>query len=417
LVRRAKKVSTNEEIEQVATISANSDESIGKLIAKAMQTVGFDGVITVADGSTLENEVEIIEGMKFDQGYVSRYFATDAKNQICEFEDAYFLLHDGKIDNIHTLIPSLEATSRERKKLVIVADNIEGDALSTLIVNRLRGLQVCAVKAPGFGDNRKNNLQDIAILTGATVVSEEIGLKLEDFQMDWLGSAKKVTITQDDTIILNGGGAKEKITERVNQLRESKELSKSNYDKEKISERIAKLSSGVAVLKIGGATEVEVNEKKDRVNDALNATRAAVSDGIVPGGGSALLFSSRALEKYAKETGDRAVGVEIVKKAIRIPVVAIANNAGVEGTVVADYLLKANDDNLGYNAQTGEYVDMFKAGIVDPCKVVKTALDAAASVASLMTTTEAIVTNLPEEEKHNHGGGGMGGMGGMGGGF
>lgn len=410
LVKRAKKVSTNEEIEQVATISANSDKSIGSLIAQAIKQVGFDGVITVSDGSTLENEIEIIEGMKFDQGYISRYFVTDAKTQTCEFEDPVFLLIDGKVDDIHALIPALEPIHKERKKLVLIAENIEGDALSALILNRLRGLQICAVKAPGFGDNRKNNLQDIAILTGGTVVSEEVGLKLDDFKMEWLGSAKKITITQDDSIILNGGGSKDRIQERVEQLKEARDITKSNYDKEKLSERIAKLSSGVAVLKIGGATEVEVNEKKDRVTDALNATRAAIEDGIVPGGGTALLYATKAIdEQLGKVTGDQAVGISIVKKALRIPVITIANNAGVEGSVIADTLLKKNDFNLGYNAQTGEYVNMFDAGIIDPCKVVKTAIDASSSVASLMSTTEAVVANIEEEKEHAPVGGGMGG--------
>eukprot|EP01089_Gocevia_fonbrunei_P016049 TRINITY_DN488_c0_g1_i1.p1 TRINITY_DN488_c0_g1~~TRINITY_DN488_c0_g1_i1.p1 ORF type:complete len:595 (+),score=213.14 TRINITY_DN488_c0_g1_i1:1930-3714(+) len=420
LTKRAKKVSTQEEIEQVATISANSDKSIGRLIAEAISKVGFDGVITVSDGSALENEIEVIEGMKFDQGFISRYFVTDNKQQVCEWEDPCFLFYDGKLENFHAVIPVLEATGKAGKKIIIMADNIEGDALAGLILNKLRGLQVCAVKAPGFGDNRKNTLQDLAILTGGTVISEEIGLKLEDFTPEWLGSAKKVKITQDDTIILSGSGTKDKISERVEQLKEARDATKSNYDKEKLSERIAKLSSGVAVLKVGGATEVEVSEKKDRVNDALNATRAAISDGIVPGGGSALLFATRALENHS-ETGDRAIGVDIVRRAIQIPVKTIANNAGgLDGSVVANHLLEQDSPTLGYNAQTGEYVDMFQAGIIDPCKVVKTALESAASVSSLMITTDVVVANLPEDDKPAGGGGmggGMGGMGGMGGGM
>jgi chaperonin GroEL len=417
LKKLAKKVTTTEEIRQVATLSANSDDSIGSLIATAMEKVGSQGVITVTDGKTLENEVEVIEGMKFDQGYISRYFVTDPKTQKCEYEDAVFLLTDGKIASIHSLLPCLEQVSREHKKLVIISDNVEGEALATLIINKMRGLPVVAVKAPGFGDNRKNNLQDIAILTGATVVSEEMGLKLENFEPNWLGSAKKVVISSDDTIIMDGGGESERIKDRCEQITESLQRTTSSYEQEKLRERLAKLSSGVAVLKVGGATEVEVSERKDRITDALSATRAAVEEGIVPGGGVALLHASKALEGVTGANADQTSGIQLVARAIRIPARTIATNAGKEGGVIVEKILHSTDANWGYNAQTDEFGDMFKAGIIDPVKVVRTALDSAASVSSLMTTTEAIVVELPKEASMPQGGmgGGMGGMGGMGG--
>lgn len=358
--------------------------------------------------------MEVIEGMKFDQGYISRYFATDPKTQKCEYEDAAFLLTDGKIANIHSLLPCLEEVSREHKKLVIIADNVEGEALATLIINKMRGLPVVAVKAPGFGDNRKNNLQDIAILTGGTVVSEEMGLKLENFERSWLGSAKKVIISSDDTIVMDGGGESDRIKERCEQITEAISRTTSSYEQEKLRERLAKLSSGVAVLKVGGATEVEVSERKDRITDALSATRAAVEEGIVPGGGVALLHASKALEGITGANADQTSGIQLVARAIRIPARAIATNAGKEGGVIVEKILQSKDANYGYNAQTDEYTDMLQAGIIDPVKVVRTALDSAASVSSLMTTTEAIVVELPKEESLPKGGGMGGGMGGMG---
>lgn len=414
LKKLSKKVTTTEEIRQVATLSANSDDSIGSLIATAMEKVGSQGVITVTDGKTLENEVEVIEGMKFDQGYISRYFVTDPKTQKCEYEDALFLLTDGKISSIHSLLPCLEEVSREHKKLVIISDNVEGEALATLIINKMRGLPVVAVKAPGFGDNRKNNLQDIAVLTGATVVSEEMGLKLENFERSWLGSSKKVIISSDDTIIMDGGGNSESIKERCEQITEALQRTTSSYEQEKLRERLAKLSSGVAVLKVGGATEVEVSERKDRITDALSATRAAVEEGIVPGGGVALLHASKALEGVTGANADQTSGIQLVARAIRIPARTIATNAGKEGGVIVEKILQSTDAHWGYNAQTDEYGDMFKAGIIDPVKVVRTAIDAAASVSSLMTTTEAIVVELPKESSMPAAPG-MGGMGGMGG--
>jgi chaperonin GroEL len=416
LKKMSKKVTTTEEIRQVATLSANSDDSIGSLIATAMEKVGSQGVITVTDGKTLNNEVEVIEGMKFDQGFLSRYFVTDPKTQKCEYEDSVFLLTDGKISSIHSLLPCLEEVSRDHKKLVIIADNVEGEALATLIINKMRGLPVVAVKAPGFGDNRKNNLQDIAVLTGATVVSEEMGLKLDNFDRSWLGSAKKVVISSDDTIIMDGGGDSQAIKDRCEQITDALNSTTSTYEQEKLRERLAKLSSGVAVLKVGGATEVEVSERKDRITDALSATRAAVEEGIVPGGGVALLYASKALEGVTGANADQTSGIQLVARAIRIPARTIATNAGKEGGVIVEKILQSNDPNWGYNAQTDEFGDMFKAGIIDPAKVVRTALDSAASVSALMTTTEAIVVELPKEDSLKGGmGGGMGGMGGMGG--
>jgi chaperonin GroEL len=415
-----KLISTKEEVAQVATISANNDAEIGNLIADAMQKVGNKGVITVSEGKTLHNEIDIIEGMKTDTGYLSRYFITDNKTQKCELEDCYLLITDKKISNIHSILPLLETVSQKRARLLIIADGVEGDALATLIVNKLRGLQVCAIRAPGFGDNRKNYLQDIAILTGGQVISEEVGLKLENVDWSHLGHAKKVTVSADDTIILDGAGGKESIGERCELIQEAIKTTTSEYEKEKLQERLAKLSGGVAVIKVGGGSEVEVNEKKDRITDALNATRAAVDEGIVPGGGVALLNATKGLDEVASKLAnfDQRIGVQIVKNAIKVPARVIADNAGVDGAVIVGKILESSDPNYGYNAQTGEYVDMIKSGILDPTKVVKTALVDAASVASLMTTTECMVVELPKREEggHNHGGGmGMGGMGGMGG--
>jgi len=419
LKKNSKTITTTTEIEQVATISANNDKDIGQLIAKAMEKVGKEGVITVNEGKTLENEIEIIEGMKFDQGALSRYF-TDPKSGSLTFEDPLVLLCEHKISNIQPLLPILEKVAKERRKLLIIAENVEGEALSTLIINKLRGLEVCAVKAPGFGDSRTNNLQDIAVLVGGQIVSEETGLKLEDLELEDLGSSKKITVTKDDTLILDGAGKKESIAERCDMIRKAVEQSTSDYDREKLSERLAKLSGGVAVIKIGGASEVEVNEKKDRITDALHATRAAVAEGIVPGGGAALLYASKSLDQLKKTTKaqnfDQGQGIQIIQDALKVPAKTIANNAGVEGSVVIEKLWEQNNFNFGYDAQSATYVDMIQKGIIDPTKVVRTALVDAASVASLMTTTEALIVELPKKNQgSNANAGGMGGMGGMGG--
>jgi len=403
LDRIKRELKRTEEIEQVATISANSDREIGALIARAMEKVGKDGVITVQDGKTLQNEIEIIEGMKFDQGFISPYFMTDTKTQRAEFEDALLLITDKKISSIQSILPLLEQVSRQGARLVLMAENVEGDALATLILNKLRGgLQVAAIKAPGFGENRKANLQDIATLTGGTVISEDVGMKLESVTTEQLGRAKRVQITKDDTIILGGEGQKDAIRERCDMIREAIQQTTSEYDKEKLSERLAKLSGGVAVLKVGGASEVEVNEKKDRITDALNATKAAVDQGIVAGGGAALLHASKGLEgleaQLAKANPDQAAGVRLIKRAIREPARTIALNAGVEAGLVLAKLLESADPAFGYDAQNDKYVNMFEAGIIDPTKVVRTALVDAASVASLLTTAEAAVVEAPEEK-------------------
>jgi len=418
----SKKISSKEEISQVATISANGDVHVGNLIATAMEKVGKEGVITCQDGKTLEDELDVVEGMKFDRGYISPYFMTDPKTQKCELENARILLFEGKISNLNSIVSILEATVKDSKPLLIIAEDIEGEALATLVVNKLRGgLKVCAVKAPGFGDNRKSNLQDIAVLTGGQVISEDVGLKLENVDLSMLGSAKKITVSKDDTIVLDGAGTKEEIDERVELLQSSISMTTSEYEREKLQERLAKLSGGVAVIKVGGATETEVGEKKDRVIDALNATRAAVEEGIVAGGGSALLHSSKILsELIASLTNvDQRIGAEIVQKAIRIPARTIASNAGDEGAVVVGKLLEIEDSDMGYDAQNGQYVNMFEKGIIDPTKVVRTALIDAASVAALMTTTECVIYEIKDDKPESPmgGGGGMGGMGGMGGGM
>ena len=423
LKKAAKPISTSAEIAQVGTISANGEREIGELIARAMERVGKEGVITVADGKTLENELEVVEGMRFDRGYISPYFVTDPKTMKATLDDAYVLVCEKKISSLAPLLPVLEAVIQAQRPLLIVAEDVESEALATLIVNKLRaGVKVAAVKAPGFGDTRKANLRDIAVLTGAEVVSDELGVSLEKSGLDVLGQAKQITISKDDTIILDGAGEKSAIAERCDQIREAVENATSDYDREKLQERLAKLSGGVAVLKIGGASEVEVGEKKDRVVDALNATKAAVEEGIVPGGGTALLYASRGLDAVRESLAsfDQQVGVTIVQKALRVPLMTIANNAGVEGAVVAGKLLEKSEAEtlggcLGYNAATGVYEDLVAAGVLDPLKVVRTALLDAASVAGLMTTTEAIVVDAPEPAKS--GGGGGGGMGGMGGGY
>lgn len=413
LKSRAKMISTSEEIAQVGTISANGDREIGDLIARAMEKVGKDGVITVADGKTLYNELEIVEGMKLDRGYISPYFVSNAKNQKCELENPVILIHEKKISGLNSIIPLLEMVMRDQRSLLIVAEDVESEALATLIVNKLHaGLKVCAIKAPGFGENRKANLQDLATLTGGQLISEDLGLKLEKTTPDMLGRAKKVTISKDDTIILDGGGEKKAIEERCEQIRESISAATSDYDKEKFQERLAKLSGGVAVLKIGGASEVEVGEKKDRVTDALNATKAAVDEGIVAGGGVALLYASKVLDKMKPANFDQKIGIHVIQNALKAPAYTIAVNAGVEGAVVVGKLLEQDNPDFGYDAAKGEYVDMVKAGIIDPVKVIRTALVDAASVSSLLTTTEAVVVEAPKDEKAGPamGGGGMGGL-------
>ncbi|XP_009362047.2 chaperonin CPN60-2, mitochondrial [Pyrus x bretschneideri] len=415
LKSRARMISTSEEIAQVGTISANGEREIGELIAKAMEKVGKEGVITISDGKTLYNELEVVEGMKLDRGYISPYFITNQKNQKCELEDPLILIHEKKISNINAVVKVLELAVKKQRPLLIVAEDVESDALATLILNKLRaGIKVCAIKAPGFGENRKAGLQDLAVLTGGSVITEELGLNLDKVELDMLGSCKKVTVSKDDTVILDGAGDKKAIDERSEQIRSAIELSTSDYDKEKLQERLAKLSGGVAVLKIGGASEAEVSEKKDRVTDALNATKAAVEEGIVPGGGVALLYASKELEKLRTVNFDQKVGVQIIQNALKAPVHTIASNAGVEGAVVVGKLLEQDNADLGYDAAKGEYVDMIKAGIIDPLKVIRTALVDAASVSSLLTTTEAVVVELPSEKETPAMGGGMGGgMGGM----
>lgn len=394
---------------------------MGKLIAEAMEKVGREGTITVSDGKTVADELEIVEGMKFDRGYISPYFVTDTKAQKVEFESAFVLAVEKKVSTVASILPILEAVMKTQRPLLIIAEDVESEALATLVVNKLRlGIKVCAVKAPGFGDRRKANLEDIAIMTGAQLVSSDLDMKLEDMTLDSLGNAKKITITKDDTIILDGGGEKAAISDRCDMLRDAIDSATSEYDKEKIHERLAKLSGGVAVIKVGGVSEVEVNERKDRFTDALNATRAAVEEGIVPGGGVALLLASRdALKDLKGDNFDQNVGIDIVRKALRVPCHSIARNAGVEGSVVVERLLSHDGDApLGYNAQTGEYADLVKSGIIDPTKVQRTALEQAASVAGLMATTECMVVENPKDESAEMAamaaaaGGGMGGMGG-----
>ena len=415
---RSKEIKTSEEIAQVGTISANGDKSIGEYLARAMEKVGNDGVITVEDAKGLDTELDVVEGMQFDRGYLSPYFVTDADKMTAEYEAPFVLLYDQKITNLQAILPVLEAVLQSGRALLIVAEDIEGEALATLVVNRIRsGLKVCAVKAPGFGDRRKAILQDLAILTGGQVISEELGLKLENTTVEMLGTAKRVIISKDDTTIIDGDGDKEMIEARKTQIKKEMEKTTSDYDREKLQERLGKMSGGVAVLRVGGASEVEVKEKKDRIDDALNATRAAVKEGVVAGGGTALLYATKALADVNPTNQDQRVGVDIIRRALQAPIRQIAENAGVDGAVVAGKLLEGTDYNFGYNAATDEYTDMVKAGIIDPTKVVRTALQDAASVASLLITTEAMVTEIPEKHGCNCGcqGGGMpGGAGGMG---
>jgi chaperonin GroEL len=414
----SKPITSKEEVMQVGTISANSDTEIGQLIADAMERVGKEGVITVQDGKTLENELEVVEGMKFDRGYISPYFITNAKTQTVEMENPLILLVEKKVSNLQQLVPLLESVVKAQSSLLIIAEDVESEALATLVVNKLRaGIKVCAVKAPGFGDNRKATMQDLAILTGGTVISEETGMKLEEVQPHHLGSSKKITVTKNETVVLDGAGEKGDIEERCELIRSSIETTKSDYEKEKLQERLAKLSGGVAVIKVGGASEVEVNEKKDRVVDALNATRAAVEEGIVPGGGKALLHCSTLLDDVANKTDnmDQRIGVEIIQRALRAPISTIAMNAGEEGAVIVGELIKEGVAvELGFDAQNGIYTDMFEAGIIDPTKVTRTGIVDAASVAGLLTTSEAMIVDKPSAG--GAGGGmppGMGGMGGM----
>lgn len=414
---RSKEIKTSEEIAQVGTISANGDTSIGEYLARAMEKVGNDGVITVEDAKGLDTELDVVEGMQFDRGYLSPYFMTNAEKMNCEYDNPFILFYDQKISSLQPLLPVLEAVVQSGRALLIIAEDIEGEALATLVVNRIRGgLKVCAVKAPGFGDRRKAMLQDMAILTSGQVISEELGMKIENVTLDMLGTAKRIEVTKDDTTIIDGAGDKEEIKARAAQIRQEIEVTKSEYDREKLNERLGKLSGGVAVIKVGGASEVEVKEKKDRIDDALNATRAAVKEGVVAGGGVALLYASKVLDNLNPCNEDQKAGINIIRKAIQAPIRQIAENAGVDGAVIVGKLLESQDTNFGYNAQNGEYTDMIKAGIVDPTKVVRTALQDAASVGGLLITTEAMVTEKPVKECHC-GGGAAGPMGGMPGGM
>jgi chaperonin GroEL len=416
--KRSKKVSTNDEIEQVGTISANGEKDIGKKIAEAMKKVGNEGVITVEESKSLETELDVVEGMQFDRGYISPYFVTNADKMVAELDEPYILLFEKKLSGLQAMLPVLEAVVQSGKPLLIVAEDVEGEALATLVVNRLRGgLKVAAVKAPGFGDRRKAMLEDIAILTNGQLISEDLGIKLENVTLDMLGKAKRVRIEKENTTIIDGSGKKADIAARVNQIRQQIEETTSDYDKEKLQERLAKLAGGVAVLRVGGATEVEVKERKDRVDDAMHATRAAVEEGIVAGGGTALLYATKSLAKLRYANDDQKTGIDIVRRALQIPARIIAENAGMDGSIVVGKLMDKDNANWGYDAQTGEFVDMVKAGIIDPTKVVRLALQDAASVAGLLITTEAMVAEKPEKKSaaggHDHGGGGMGGMGGM----
>ena len=410
----ARPVSDSAEVAQVGTISANGEAEIGRQIADAMQKVGNEGVITVEENKGLETETEVVEGMQFDRGYLSPYFVTNADKMVADLEDALILLHEKKLSSLQPMVPLLEAVIQSQKPLIIISEDVEGEALATLVVNKLRGgLKIAAVKAPGFGDRRKAMLQDIAILTGGQVISEDLGMKLENVTIDMLGRAKKVSINKDNTTIVDGGGDKAEIAARVAQIRTQIEETTSDYDREKLQERVAKLAGGVAVIRVGGMTEVEVKERKDRVDDALNATRAAVQEGIVVGGGVALIQAGKALDGLKGVNSDQDAGIAIVRKALESPLRQIAQNAGVDGSVVAGKVRESNDKTFGFNAQTEEYGDMFKFGVIDPAKVVRTALEDAASVASLLITTEAMIADKPEPKAGAAAGGGMGGMGGM----
>ena len=414
----ARPVNDSDEVAQVGTISANGESEIGRQIADAMQKVGNEGVITVEENKGLETETDVVEGMQFDRGYLSPYFVTNSDKMTVELEDAIILLHEKKLSSLQPMVPLLEQVIQSQKPLLIISEDVEGEALATLVVNKLRGgLKIAAVKAPGFGDRRKAMLQDLAILTGGQVISEDLGMKLESVTMDMLGSAKKVTITKDETTIVDGAGEKAEIEARVAQIRNQIEETTSDYDREKLQERVAKLAGGVAVIRVGGMSEIEVKERKDRVDDALNATRAAVQEGIVVGGGVALVQAGKKLEGLTGDNADQNVGIGIVRKALEAPLRQIAENAGVDGSVVAGKIRESDDLKFGFNAQTEEYGDMFKFGVIDPAKVVRTALQDAASVAGLLITTEAMVADRPSKDGGAAGGmpdmGGMGGMGGM----
>ena len=415
IARQAKKVKSSDEIAQVGTVAANGEEAIGDMIAKAMQKVGNEGVITVEEAKSLESELEVVEGMQFDRGYISPYFITNAEKMVAELENPYILIYEKKLSGLQALLPLLEQVVQSSRPLLIIAEDVEGEALATLVVNKLRGgLKVAAVKAPGFGDRRKAMLQDIAVLTSGELISEDLGTKLENVTIQMLGRAKRVTITKDDTTIVGGGGKKPDIEARIAQIKTQIEDTTSDYDKEKLQERLAKLSGGVAVIKVGGSSEIEVKERKDRVDDALNATRAAVEEGIVPGGGVALLWASRSL-KTKGDNEDQDAGINIVRRALQAPIRQIAENAGVEGSIVVGKVTDQKSPSFGYDAQTDEYGDLIKKGIIDPAKVVRVALQDASSVAGLLVTTEAMVAEMPKRDSGapSMPGGGMGGMGGM----
>jgi chaperonin GroEL len=417
LKRRSKKIKTSEEIAQVGSIAANGEKMIGDKIAEAMQKVGNEGVITVEESKALEFELETVEGMQFDRGYLSPYFITNAEKMVADLEDPFILLHEKKLSNLQSLLPLLEAVVQSGKPLLIISEDVEGEALATLVVNKLRGgLKVAAAKAPGFGDRRKAMLEDIAVLTGGQVISEDLGIKLENVTLAMLGHAKKVTLAKETTTIVDGAGKKKEIEARINQIKAQIEETTSDYDKEKLQERLAKLAGGVAIIRVGGATEIEVKERKDRVDDALHATRAAVEEGIVPGGGVALLRAKRAVEKLHSDNADVQAGINIVLRSLEAPIRQISQNAGVEGSIVVNKVLESRSESYGFDAQTETYVDMVSAGIIDPTKVVRTALQDASSVAGLLVTTEAMVAERPQKESPMPpmpGGGGMGGMGGM----
>ncbi len=414
LTQRSKKIKTSEEVAQVGTISANGEKEIGQMIASAMQKVGNEGVITVEEAKTAETELEVVEGMQFDRGYLSPYFVTNAEKMVTELDDPHILLHEKKLGNLQAILPVLEAVVQSGKPLLIISEDVEGEALATLVVNKLRGgLKVAAVKAPGFGDRRKAMLEDIAVLTAGQVISEDLGIKLENVTLAQLGRAKKVTISKENTTIVDGNGKKKEIEARVNQIKAQIEETTSDYDKEKLQERLAKLAGGVAVIRVGGATEVEVKERKDRVDDALNATRAAVEEGIVPGGGTALLRAKKAVEKLKSDNADVTAGIKIVLRSLEAPIRQIAENAGVEGSIVVAKVFEGKGDTFGFDAQTETFVDLVAAGIIDPTKVVRTALQDAASVSSLIVTTEALIADKPKKDGGMPAmppGGGMGGM-------
>ena len=396
---RAKKISTNDEVAQIGTISANGEREIGEIIAAAVAKVGNDGVITVEEAKSLETELDVVEGLEFDRGYLSPYFVTNAEKLVVEFDNPYILIHDKKLSGLQSLLPVLEAVVQSSRPLLIIAEDVEGEALATLVVNKLRGgLKVAAVKAPGFGDRRKAILEDIAILTNGQVISEDLGIKLENVSLADLGTAKRVVISKENTTVIDGAGGKEAIEARIAQIRAQVEETTSDYDREKLQERLAKLSGGIAVIRVGGATEVEVKERKDRVDDAVHATRAAIEEGIVPGGGVTLLYGTRAIDALAPANNDERVGIDIVRRALQAPVRQIAENAGADGSVVVGRLLGSNEDSLGYDAQKGEYTDLLKAGIIDPAKVVRIGLQDAASVAGLLITTEALIVEKTDKK-------------------